>query len=134
MGVIHPFYKQNVRKETLLRIIIEPKHCRHLCQRTCNKIVRVNNPNVEGFETNKQQLAASERWFDDYYTIDRINERTHVIGEPRASGPVFNPSFAFWWDSGRASKPIVLDENRVLITYWATPGSQMLPLRARISG
>eukprot|EP00439_Symbiodinium_sp_Y106_P089973 s1_g2509.t1 len=38
----------------------------------------------------KQQLAASERWFDDYYTIDRIDERTHVIGEPRASGPVFN--------------------------------------------
>ncbi len=38
----------------------------------------------------KQALAATERWFDDYYTIDSIDERTHVIGEPRASGPVFS--------------------------------------------
>jgi len=38
----------------------------------------------------KVALAATERWFDDYYTIDRIDARTHVIGEPRASGPVFS--------------------------------------------
>ncbi len=38
----------------------------------------------------KRELSATERWFDDYYTIDTIDERTHVIGEPRASGPVFS--------------------------------------------
>lgn len=38
----------------------------------------------------KRELSATERWFDDYYTIDSIDARTHVIGEPRASGPVFS--------------------------------------------
>jgi hydroxyacylglutathione hydrolase len=38
----------------------------------------------------KRELSATEKWFDDYYTIDSIDERTHVIGEPRASGPVFS--------------------------------------------
>jgi glyoxylase-like metal-dependent hydrolase (beta-lactamase superfamily II) len=38
----------------------------------------------------KRELSSTERWFDDYYTIDSIDARTHVIGEPRASGPVFS--------------------------------------------
>lgn len=38
----------------------------------------------------KQELSTTEQWFDDYYTIDIIDERTHAIGEPRASGPVFS--------------------------------------------
>lgn len=38
----------------------------------------------------KGELTATERWFDDYYTIDRIDERTHTIGEPRVGGPTFS--------------------------------------------
>jgi glyoxylase-like metal-dependent hydrolase (beta-lactamase superfamily II) len=36
------------------------------------------------------ELAANERWFDDYYTVAEIDPETFAIGEPRCAQQVFN--------------------------------------------
>lgn len=36
------------------------------------------------------ELAANERWFDDYYTVAEIDSETFAIGEPRYAGQVYS--------------------------------------------